>query len=51
MILDQMWINPKVQDLYAEIIATEDIVAVYGTDCELLKPSQLNIGEIKQCNI
>ena len=46
MILDQMWINPKVQDLYAEIIATEDIVAVCDTDGELLKSSQPNIGEI-----
>ena len=47
MQLDQMWIHPRTQDLYAEIIATEDIVAIYGTDCELLKSSQPNIGEIK----
>ena len=47
MVLDQMWINPKVQDLYAEIIATEDIVAVYGENCELLKNNQPNIGEIQ----
>ena len=51
MILDQIWINPRVQDLYAEIIATEDIVAVYDTDCELLKTNQPNIGEIQQCSI
>jgi len=38
MQLDQMWINPRVQDLYAEIIATEDIVAEYGTDGKLINP-------------
>ena len=46
MILDQMLINPRTQDLYAEIIAIEDITAVYGTDCELTKANQSNIGEI-----
>ena len=48
MILDQMWINPHVQDLYAKIIAIEDIVAIHGTDCELLKNPQPNIGEINE---
>ena len=38
MQLDQIWINPRVQDLYAEIIATEDIIAEYGTDCKLINP-------------
>ena len=51
MQLDQIWINPHVQDLYAEIIATEDIIAVCNTDCELLKTNQPNIGEIEQCHI
>ena len=43
--LDQLWINPQVQDLYAEIIATEDIVAEYGTDYKLINNLQLNTGE------
>ena len=51
MQLDQLYITPHIQDLYAEIIATEDIVASYGTDCELLKTNQPNIGEVKQCHI
>lgn len=47
MILDQMWINPYVQDLYAEIIAIEDISNVIDTDSELLKSNSVNIGEIQ----
>ena len=35
MQLDQMWINPEIQDLYAKIIAIEDIIAEYGTDSKL----------------
>ena len=44
MVLDQIWINPHVQDLYAEIIAIEDISE--GNDTELLENNQPNIGEI-----
>ena len=44
MMLDQMWINPYVQDLYAEIIALEDIREVYGNE---LIPNQPNQGEIQ----
>ena len=51
MILDQIWINPHVQDLYAEIIAIEDISEGNDTDSELLKNNQPNIGEIQQCNM
>jgi len=51
MVLDQMWINPHVQDLYAEIIAIEDISESNDTDNELLKTNQPNIGEIQQCHI
>ena len=46
MVLDQIWINPHVQDLYAEIIAIEDISEGNDTDSELLKTNQPNIGEI-----
>ena len=34
MQLDQMWINPETQDLYAKIIAIEDIIAEYCADDE-----------------
>jgi hypothetical protein len=44
--LDQIWINPHVQNLYAEIIAIEDISESNETDSELLKTNQPNIGEI-----
>ena len=47
MILDQIWINPHVQNLYAEIIALEDISEDSNTDSELLKTNQPNIGEIQ----
>ena len=46
MQLDQIWINPRVQNLYAEIIALEDISKNNNTDSELLKTNQPNIGEI-----
>ena len=46
MQLNEIYINPHTQDLYAEIIAIEDIVESYGTDYVLLNTSQLNIGEI-----
>lgn len=45
--LDQMWISPRVQDLYGEIIAIEDISENNDTDIELLKSKQIKIGEIK----
>ena len=45
MQLDQMWINPRIQNLYAEIIATEDIVSEYGTNCKLISNTQPNQGE------
>ena len=51
MILDQIWINPRIQDPYAEIIAIEDISEGNDTDSELLKTNQPNIGEIQQCHI
>ena len=51
MILDQIWINPHVQDLYAEIIAIEDISEGNNADNELLKNNHINIGEITQCSI
>ena len=51
MQLDQIWINPHVQNLYAEIIAIEDISEGNDTDCELLKTNQPNIGEIERCHI
>ena len=46
MVLDQIWINPHVQNLYAEIIAIEDISEGNTTDNELLKTNKPNIGEI-----
>ena len=51
MMLDQIWINPHVQDLYAEIIAIEDISEDNNADKELLNNNHINIGEITQCNI
>ena len=51
MMLDQIWINPHVQDLYAEIIAIEDISEGSNTDKELLNNNHINIGEITQCSI
>ena len=51
MILDQIWINPHVQDLYAEIIAIEDISEESNADNELLKNNHIDIGEITQCSI
>ena len=44
MQLDNMYVNPNTQNLYAQIIAIEDIIAEYGTDCKLIKP-QPNQGE------
>ena len=49
MQLDQMWINPETQDLYAKIIAIEDIIAEYGTDCKLSNPHP-NQGEVNNGN-
>ena len=51
MILDQIWINPHVQDLYAEIIAIEDISEESNADNELLKNNHIDIGEVTQCSI
>ena len=45
MQLDQIWINPETQDLYAKIIAIEDIIAEYCTDDEPLNNSQPKQGE------
>ena len=45
MQLDQMWINPRVQNLYAEIIAIEDIKSEYGIDYRTMNNPQRK-GEI-----
>ena len=45
MQLDQMWINPETQDLYAKIIAIEDIMAEYCTDDEIMNSPQPKEGE------
>jgi len=50
MQLDQMWINPRIQDLYAKIIAIEDITAECGTDCNLINNPQPKQGEINNGN-
>ena len=51
MVLDQIWINPHIQDLYAEIIAIEDISEESNADDELLKNNHIDIGEITRCSI
>lgn len=47
MTLDRLMISGKAQDLYAEIIAIEDITEYDNTDTELLKSNSINIGEIQ----
>ena len=47
MTLDNLMINDQTQNLYAEIIAIEDICECTDTDSELLKSNQPNIGEIQ----
>jgi hypothetical protein len=46
MSLDNLFINNATQDLYAEIVAIEDISEGNETDSELLKSNNINIGEI-----
>jgi len=45
--LDVLMIRTETQNLYAEIIAIEDISEGNETDSELLKNNQPNIGEIQ----
>ena len=45
MQLDQIWINPETQDLYAKIIAIEDIITEYCADDESNNNPQPNKGE------
>tara|TARA_R100001530_G_scaffold130261_1_gene101066 strand:- start:476 stop:622 length:147 start_codon:yes stop_codon:yes gene_type:complete len=40
MQLDQIYINPHTQDLYAEIIALEDIKKAYGDKLITNQPNQ-----------
>ena len=44
--LDVLMIRTETQNLYAEIIAIEDISEGNETDGELLKTNNINIGEI-----
>ena len=46
MSLDNLFISNAIQDLYAEIVAIEDISEGNETDSELLKSNKPNLGEI-----
>jgi len=45
MQLDQMWINPQIQDKYAQTIAIEDILEEYYPDNQSNNNPQPKQGE------